>query len=222
MADYNLSLKKFCFEAGTDLFGVADIKDIKKEFVLSGSTVEKISRAVSLAVRLSAGVLEELKDAPNQLYFYHYKTANFFLDQLAFRAANFIQKKGFVAIPIPASQIIDWKLQKAHLSHKKIAYLAGLGWRGRNNLLVNKALGSQFRLATVLTDMPLKAGKPLKGDCGNCLRCVKLCPAAAIKENPKDFNSVGCFEKLREFQKHRAVEQYVCGVCMNACRGEKK
>jgi epoxyqueuosine reductase len=221
MANNYLLLKKFCILAGADLFGVADIEGVKNEFMLSDGNLKKINRAVCLAVSLSEGVLQEIKDAPNQLYFYHYKTANVFLDQLVFKTAGFIQKKGFLAIPIPASQIVDWQLQKAHLSHKKIGHLAGLGWIGRNNLLVNKKLGSQFRLATILTDMPLKIDKPVKDDCSSCRLCVQLCPAGAIKNSPADFDHIGCFEKLKEFQKHRQVDQYICGVCINACAPKK-
>ncbi len=222
MANNYLSLKKFCFDSGADLFGVADIGGIKNEIMLSGAGMKKANRAVCLAVRLSQGILQEIKDAPNRLYFYHYKTANAFLDQLAFKIAGFIQKKGFLAMPIPASQIVDWKLQRAHLSHKKIGHLAGLGWIGRNNLLVNKKLGSQFRLATILTDMPLKINKPTKDSCASCRLCVQLCPAGAIKSNPADFDHIKCFEKLKEFQKQRLVDQYICGVCVNACRGSLK
>jgi epoxyqueuosine reductase len=221
MANNYLSLKKFCVSSGADLFGVADMNGINNEVLLSDGNLKKINRAICLAVRLSQGVLQEIKDAPNRLYFHHYKTANAFLDQLAFKVAGFIQKKGFLAIPIPASQIVDWKLQKAHLSHKKIASLAGLGWIGRNNLLVNKKLGSQFRLATILTDMPLKIDKPSKDSCASCRLCVQLCPAGAIKNNPADFDHIKCFEKLKEFQKQRLVDQYICGVCVNACTPKK-
>jgi epoxyqueuosine reductase QueG len=164
-------------------------------------------------------VLREIKDQPTKLYFHHYRTLNALLDQLALRTVNFIQAKGFLALPIPASQIIDWQNQKAHLSHKKIGYLAGLGWIGRNNLLVNKSLGSQFRLATILTDMPLKTDKPVKDSCGRCRACVTVCPSGSIKENPADFDHIKCFEKLKEFQKLRLVDQYICGVCVNACKG---
>ncbi|MFA5157350.1 MAG: hypothetical protein WC532_08245 [Candidatus Omnitrophota bacterium] len=221
MTDNYLSLKKFCLEAGADLFGVADIKAVRDEFMLSKEGREKLSRAVCIAARLSPAVLEEIKDAPTRLYFHHYKTANAFLDQLAFKTASFIQKKGFLAIPIPASQIVDWQKQTAHLSHKKISLLAGLGWIGRNNLLVNKRLGSRMRLATILTDMPLKTDKPTKDNCGNCRLCLKLCPAGAIKDDPADFDHIKCFEKLKEFQKQRLVDQYVCGVCVNACGAKK-
>lgn len=212
-----LNLKKFSLGLGIDLFGAADIEKIKKDFALSGKLLEKLDKAISLGVRLSAGILEEIDCLPTRLYFYHYKTANALLDQLTFKISNSIQKKGYLSIPIPASQIVDWQKQSAHLSHKKIAHLAGLGWIGRNNLLVNNDYGSQFRLSTILTDMPLKLDKPTKQNCAACFSCIKACPAQAIKNEPTDFDHIKCFEKLKEFQKQRLVDQYICGVCVNAC-----
>lgn len=225
--DY-LGLKKFCQAQGADLFGVANIKEIKKDFALSPDILEKFDKAICMGVRLSEAVLEEISNAPTRLYFHHYRTVNAFMDQMAFKVSSYIQKKGFRAIPIPASQILDWQNQKAHLSHKHLGVLAGLGWIGRNNLLVNKDLGSQFRLVSILTDMPLKMDKPLKRDCQDCRLCIKICPAGAIKDNSAEFEHIKCFEKLKEFQKQRLVDQYICGVCVNAClpgrqvcRGEK-
>lgn len=220
MSKNNSYLKKFCLGQGVDLFGVADISLEKEDFLVSENSLKDLNRAVSLGVRLSSKVLEEIKDAPTRLYFHHYRTANFFLDQLAFKAVNFIQNKGFRALAIPASIIVDWQNQKAHLSHKRIGYLAGLGWIGRNNLLVNKKLGSQFRLTSILTDMDLRPDKPVKENCSNCMRCVTLCPAQAIKKRPEDFDHIRCFEKLKEFQKQKIVDQYICGVCVNLCKGE--
>ena len=113
-------LKKFCLNLGADLFGVADISKIKEEFNLSKEIIGNLDRAICLGVRLSQKILDDIKDAPTKLYFHHYKTANFFLDQLAFRVANWIQKKGVLSLPIAASQIVNWEKQTAHLSHKKI------------------------------------------------------------------------------------------------------
>ncbi|MFH0763019.1 MAG: hypothetical protein V1925_03935 [Candidatus Omnitrophota bacterium] len=215
-----LALKKFCVEGGADLFGVADIKEIRKEFKLSQETLKRLDWGISLGINVSGAILEEITEEPTRLYFHHYRTVNFFLDQLALRAAGFIQRKGFAALAIPASLILDWENHRGHLSHKKIAVSAGLGWIGRNNLLVNKEFGSQFRLVSILTDMPLKADKSLKGGgCGECRLCIKACPAGAIKEEFLEFDYVKCFEKLNEFQKKRMVDQYICGVCVNACRG---
>ena len=215
-------LKRFSEAQGIGLFGVASVKGIRKDFLIDASLADKLDYGISLGVGLSAAILDEIKLAPTKLYFHHYRTVNAFLDQAALKVCNFIQKKGFQALPIPASQILDWQSQKAHLSHKKVGLLAGLGWIGRNNLLVNDKFGAQFRLCTVLTDMSLIVARPLKKDCGNCRLCVESCPAQAIHENYSDFDHLRCFEKLKEFQKQRLVDQYICGVCVNVCRPKRK
>jgi epoxyqueuosine reductase QueG len=216
-----LALKKFCQGQGIDLFGVADIRELKREFMLSREVLSGLDRAICLGVRLSAAILNEIQNAPTRLYFHHYRTVNAALDQAGLRVCNYIQNKGFLAMPIPASQILDWENQKAHLSHKKLGVMAGLGWIGRNNLLVNSVLGSQFRLASILTDMPLKTDKPVKAGCGACRLCIEVCPAGAIKDSPSDFNHIECFGKLKEFQKQRLVQQHVCGICVKACAGPR-
>jgi epoxyqueuosine reductase QueG len=209
-----VALERLSKNLGADLFGVADITKIKESFLLSQRAVQKLDKAVSLGVRLSQGVLSEIDNFPTRLYFHHYRSVNVFLDQLALKVSNHIQNKGFLTLPVPASQILDWQNQ--------IGYLAGLGWIGRNNLLVNNKLGSQFRLVSVLTDLPLAADKPKKEDCGKCMLCVEICPAQAIKEDAVNFDHMKCFEKLKEFQKQRLVDQYICGVCVNACQGKEK
>jgi epoxyqueuosine reductase len=217
-----LNLKKYCLSLEADLFGVADISGIKKEFAISEKLLKKLDKAICLGMRLSEAVLEDIVNAPTRLYFHHYKIVNAALDQAAFKVANFIQKKGHLALPIPASQIVDWEKHTAHLSHKKIGYLAGLGWIGRNNLLVNRDLGCQFRLVSILTDMPLEPDKPVKENCASCHLCVRACPSEAIKEKPADFNYKKCFEQLQKFQGPRQVEQYVCGMCVRICKGKKQ
>jgi len=216
------SLKRFCEAQNIDLFGIASVKDIRKDFLIDASLAGKLDYGVSLGMGLSAAILEEIKGAPTKLYFHHYRTVNVFLDQAALKVCNFIQRKRFTALPIPASQILDWQSQKAHLSHKKVGLLAGLGWIGRNNLLVNDKFGAQFRLCTILTDMPLTTTRPVEKDCGKCRLCVEACPAHAIHESHLDFDHLRCFEKLKEFQKQRLTDQYICGVCVKVCRPGRK
>lgn len=213
------ALKKLSQDLGLDLFGTADISKVKSNFRLSPGVLEKTNRAIALGKRLSCGILEEIEATPTRLYFHHYRTVNQFLDQAALAVSSFIEKKGFLTLPIPASQIVDWQNQKGHLSHKQIGYLSGLGWIGRNNLLVNEKFGSRFRLVSVLTNMPLAADKPVKQNCRKCRSCIEACPAQAIKQEPADFAHLACFEKLKEFQKQRLVDQYICGVCVRACQG---
>ena len=215
-------LKEFALQQGGSLFGVADIRGIRDEFNVNEALKAKFDRAISLGKRLIDGVLLDIKDSPTPLYFHHYRQVNFFLDRTAFLISTYIQEQGFLAVPIPASQTLDWERQRGHLSHKKIGSLAGLGWIGRNNLLVNSELGARFRLVTVLTDMPLGTDKPLDFSCGECNKCIKPCPALAIKEQREDFDHWTCFEKLKEFRNRGLVGQYICGVCVRACSGFKR
>ena len=204
------------------MFGVADVSSIKKDFNLSKEVTKDLDKAVCVGVRLSAQIFADVIDKPTKLYFHHYRTANMFLDQLTFKISNWIQRKKALALPIPASQIVDWQNQNAHLSHKKIGVLAGLGWIGRSNLLVNPESGAQFRLATVLTDLAIKTDKPLNKDCGKCRLCIEVCPVGAIQEKSQDFKHLICFEKLKEFQKDNIVGQYICGICVKACNSIRK
>jgi len=218
---YYQDLKNFCLKEGTDLFGIADISKIKSEFSLPKEITKSLDKAVCIGVRLSAGVFGDIVDKPTKLYFHHYRTANVFLDQLSFKISNWIQRKDASALPIPASQIVDWQKQNAHLSHKMLGVQAGLGWVGRNNLLVNSDLGSKFRLATVLTNLAIKTDKPVKKDCGKCRACIEVCPVGAIQDKKEDFKHILCFEKLKEFQKANIVGQYICGICVKACVSKK-
>ncbi len=205
------NIKALAEEMEFSLCGVADITDIRKDFHLDLEFVTRFDRAICLAKRLLDPVIEDIKDRPTLLYFHHYRQLNFFLDRGAFLLSSRIQEQRFQALPIPASQIIDWDKQKSHVSHKLIGRLAGLGWVGRNNLLVNPLLGSRHRLVTILTDMPLQPDEVLDRDCGECLACLETCPVQAIKENMDDFDHWACFDKLKEFRHRCAAPQHPAG-----------
>ena len=219
MVSVRANIEAYARELGVSLFGVAEISQVRDEFALPERLKDRFSQAISMGKRVVGDVLEDIQDAPTQLYFHHYRQLNFFLDRAAFLVSSRIQEMGFHALPIPASQVIDWQKQRAHLSHKKIGRMAGLGWIGRNNLLVNPDLGARFRLVTVLTDMPLEPSKPMAADCGACRKCLSTCPADAIKERREDFDHLGCFEKLKEFRRRGLVGQFICGICVKACSG---
>jgi epoxyqueuosine reductase QueG len=215
------SIKAIASEMEFSLCGVADITDVRREFHLDLDFVSKFDRAISLGKRLLDPVIEDIKDRPTLLYFHHYRQLNFFLDRGAFLVSSRIQDRGYRALPIPASQIIDWDKQRSHVSHKTVGRLAGLGWIGRNNLLVNPELGSRHRLVTILTDMPLQPDGALDRGCDKCLACLKTCPAQAIMEKVEDFDHWACFDKLKEFRRQGVVGQHICGVCVKACKGPK-
>jgi len=65
------------------------------------------------------------------------------------------------------------------------AHLAGLGWIGKNCLLVTPEEGPRVRWTTVLTDAPLQVtGKPMEERCGDCEACIAICPVKAFTGEP--------------------------------------
>ncbi|MDD5259135.1 MAG: hypothetical protein PHD29_04165 [bacterium] len=215
-------LKDLAVNLGFRLFGVADVTQLKSEFLFSPEVIQDLRYGIALGFPLQSQVLAEIKEYPTLLYFNHYRQVNNFLDQSALKLAATIQEQGYKAMPIPASQVIDWQNQRGHLSHKKIAAAAGLGWIGRNNLLVTPQYGAQVRLVTILTDLPLAIDAVTVDSCGTCRACIAVCPAKAIKETPQDFDHQACFVQLKEFQRKKYVPQYICGICVKACKGSVK
>jgi ferredoxin len=214
-------LKASAAALGFSLAGVADITSIRGGFRLPEKIRGRYDRAVSPGQAAGRRCSRGPRRPPTPLYFHHYRQLNFFLDRGAFLLASEIQEAGFGALPVPASQVLDPENQTAHLSHKHVARLAGVGHIGRNNLLVHPVFGSRIRLVTVLTDMPLEADVPATADCGACRACLAACPAGAIKDRPEEFDHRACFEKLDEFRRLRLVSQHICGLCVKACRGRR-
>ena len=204
---------------GLGLFGVADRERLlESEPGLFDELPGRFARAVSMGMRLSDAVVETIVDRPTPLYFHHYRQVNYQLDRAALQMGVVLQEAGYSALAVPASQVTGLDPMRGHLSHRSIGWAAGLGWRGRNNLLVHPDVGSRFRLVSVLTDAPLHADSPIEGDCGNCRECVKACPAGAIGDDPNAFDLDACYEKLCQFRKLPYIGQHICGVCVRACR----
>jgi len=216
--NYN-ELKDFASENNMALFGVAKLKEIKNFFHQSIRAIaDSFTYAVSIGYRLSDAVLETIENEPTLIYKHHYKTVNWILDQTAERISNIIQGKGKKALAIPASQTVDWDLQVGHLPHIIVAREAGLGWIGRSGLLVNPIHGARVRYTTLLTDLPLISDSPVKGNCGECQKCIAACPASAI--TMEIFDKEKCLSKLKQFAAKRGIGQCICGVCVKVCKGK--
>lgn len=236
MNDSNLThrTKTEILGLGADLVGVADIAgDLKAIDTIPQNLLDGFERAISIAVRLPAAVFETISDRPTPIYASVYQTANRILDEIAFKTSIRLQDAGHVALPIPASQVLDRETWLAAISHKAVARMAGLGWQGKNLLLITPKYGSRVRLATVLTNAPLVADAPVKNRCGKCELCMNACPAGAIRGIPTEgryksrheaLHFEKCVEKLTgHFAKLPDIGGPVCGICIKVCPfGRKK
>ncbi len=61
-----------------------------------------------------------------------------------------------------------------------LAEKAGLGWKGKHTLLLNREAGSMFFLGEILVDIPLPVDAPMRNHCGQCTSCIEVCPTKAI------------------------------------------
>jgi epoxyqueuosine reductase QueG len=212
-------LREIVYRNGGTIYGVARVDSILEFFPLLSERLRSgMNYAISAGIKLSNRILDDLSDGPTHLYYFHYLRVNQSLDNIAVNLTNHIQMDGYNAVPIPASQTVDLDRQLGQLSHKAIALRAGHGWIGRNNLLVHPVHGSSIRYMTVLTDMPLKVDSPYDGDCGNCRRCIKPCPAGAISETSEAWDREACLRTLKEFSKKRNIRHHICGICVSKCR----
>jgi len=220
------SLENHARNLGADLFGVADLGLFQP---YDGVDVSLLSFpfGISIGMRLSDAILERITvEDPTPEYAFHYKAANALLDDIALRITGRIQKEGYAALPIPASQITREALHQGAISHKAIAAIAGLGWIGKSQLLINPRFGPRLRFSSVLTTMPMKAGEPLKNGCGACEECAKACPTGAIKpgEVMKEkwvredvFDPDACYNRLITFRDNPRYSASICGICVKVC-----
>jgi epoxyqueuosine reductase len=212
------TIERIAREEGAVLFGVADVgevEDVSGEVSLAG-----LNTGIVFGYRLSDIVIDGIEDCPTRTYQYHYRQVNLLLDRIALVLTTYIQENGFRAFPVPSSQIVDWDRNLGHISHRAVARQAGLGWIGRNNLLVNPDYGARVRYCTVLTDLRLPSGSPISRDCGTCKRCVAACPGGAIGETAADFDLSRCIETIEAVRARKNVGSKICGICIKACRGD--
>ncbi len=225
---FNEALRNFLKTLNVSIFGVADLSlyNLEENPPILRSCFEQYKYAISIAIRLDDNIIDKIDSKPTPAYADHYREINRKLDFLSEKIKKWVEEKGFIAYAILASKIFDEENLKGELSHKTIARLAGIGWQGKSLLIINPYYGPRFRLATILTDMPLVPNKPLKNRCGNCDRCKNACPAQAIKglkveEYYKSREEAvfleRCCQKLLAFKELDGINATVCGICIKVC-----
>jgi len=224
------ALSEFAIHKGADLFGVADLRPVREYIIQQGGEFfGRFTHAITIGIKLSNSVVDQLNPqmpADYSLYGFHvYKTVSPLLDTIAHFLSRELERSGFNALPIPTSQFRNVGERISLFSHKLAAHLAGLGWIGKNCLMITPEFGPRVRLASVLTDCELASGNPMEGKCGDCTVCVDVCPVGAIKgaefyetesiETRLDVYTCGNYRDGADSGARRGA--HVCALCLAKC-----
>ncbi len=204
------ALKQYLKREGATLVGVGDITAALTQ------EISHLNRGIAIAVNrsLNAGAVDQLV-------------------RLQHLTVKWLRQRGFRALSIPADSdrrngTYISKLYRL-FSHKTAATCSGLGWIGKNGLLINRQYGSKLTWASILTDAPFVADNPIsESECGDCDLCVRHCPSGAIRGchwSTKDpMKELVTYEKCRSLKKSRTAlnGKPNCGLCSTICPYSRK
>lgn len=101
------------------------------------------------------------------------------------------------------------------ISHRVVAEMAGLGWRGKNGLLISEKFSCAMRFASVISALPLTSGERMESQCGECHACEDACTFIKNRETLSNYRE-NCRKYLVHLQSEGLIHE-VCGKCIEAC-----
>jgi len=114
----------------------------------------------------------------------------------------------------------------APVMEREWAARSGLGWKGKNTLLINTNKGSYYFLAEIICDIKLDYNHPISDHCGTCTKCIDACPTDAIGENGYILDANKCISYLTIERKEAIPEAFReemqdwifgCDICQEVC-----
>ena len=121
-------------------------------------------------------------------------------------------------LPVKEYQIY---VDNGPIDDRLVAELAGIGFRGNNDLIITPGQGSYQLLGEILVDIDLPVtGKPMSVTCGTCTKCIDACPTKALPGNVYEKCLVGYMQQKRVYSDeiYACFETiYGCDICQSVC-----
>jgi epoxyqueuosine reductase len=107
---------------------------------------------------------------------------------------------------------------------REAAARAGVGFYGKNTMLITRRFGSWVVLGTLVTDRELESTPPLELDCGSCTLCIEACPTGAL-DDPGTLDATKCLSYWTqsphamppEYGPELGAQVYGCDICQDVC-----
>lgn len=120
----------------------------------------------------------------------------------------------------------DWRacVDSAPVLERTFAHLAGLGWFGKNTMLIDSRRGSWFFIGLLLSSVEFQSDAPSIGGCGTCKKCIEACPTGAIVQvadrwqvDARSCISYQTIEKKGSLEVNTDGWVFGCDVCQEVC-----
>jgi len=117
-------------------------------------------------------------------------------------------------------------VDSAPVMEREWAKKSGLGWMGKNTLIIHPKMGSYFFLAELIIDLELEYDGPIRDHCGTCTRCIDACPTEAIREDGYWLDASKCISYLTielkeaipdDFKGKMENWAFGCDICQEVC-----
>ena len=152
-----------------------------------------------------------------------YEDYHFFIKKQLHKLMDFIRS---IAGPDHKFKIC---VDSVPLAERGLAVRAGLGFIGKNHMLINPKLGPQIFLGEIITSMKLPADEPIADSCRNCNKCIEACPTGALRSDGQ-FDANKCISYLTIEYKGQILPDlaekiedrlFGCDECVMACPYQK-
>ena len=240
-------IKKYAYDLGFDIAGITTAKPFLRdekesidriqnglmgdmhwyniERVQKANHPEKLLPGAKSIISLGISYFKDPKNNINNNYIgkvaqyawgkdYHFvikNKLNIFVDKLSDIFENDFKTRIFV--------------DDGPMNDRAVAERAGVGWFGKNTNILTKKFGSWVFLSQILTTLDLKPDKPLKKNCGNCVKCIDKCPTNAIIA-PYKIDARKCIAYLTiehrgaipiDLRPHIQNWIFGCDICQEVC-----
>lgn len=200
-------IKRKARELGASLVGICEMRD---EFLVEGARTP-YRYAISMGLPMDR---QKMLQAPRIRAGMEVLRVYYHCSLLTVNLARYIRSLGWPALGFPVNS-------SSALLHIPVAIAAGLGQLGKHGSLICKEFGSNFRLTSVLTDLPLIADQPVDIGvddlCTRCRVCMKECPPDAIFNEKQVVRGKEKwyvdFDKCTPF----FADNYGCAICLEVC-----
>ena len=214
------NIKQILYDLGADICGIASIDRFNEspEEFNPVDTLPSCKSVIVFGKKFLKGALDCKNTIPYTI------TRNILsskLDIMAVDFCNTMEDRGVIAVPIGTTEptLYDKRTSRVRsiVSVKHAAVLAGLGYFGKNTLLITPEYGNMVWLTAVLVNIELDPDKIIDKKCPeNCFLCIKSCPVDALKPDNLEMDQGKCWSHAFHTNKGESF-YFKCNQCRTAC-----